>query len=97
MEKKNMRTFPLMLSVFFVLFGISAFLTLNTGTAHAHAQSSPHLIATVQMKGIYTGKKQSVRPFGETTLDCGTIAFYVNDLGNGNALFWERQLNERVI
>ncbi len=95
MEKKNMRTFPLMLSVFFVLFGISAFLTLNTGIAHAYAQSSPHLIATVQMKGIYTGKKQSVIPFGETTLDCGTIAFYVNDLGNGNALFWEKVSSTR--
>ena len=58
-EKKNMRTFPLMLSVFFVLFGISAFLTLNTGTAHAHAESSPHLIATVQMK-VYVQVKSKV-------------------------------------
>lgn len=95
MEKKNMRTFPLMLSVFFALFGIGALLTFSAGTAHAQVRSSPRLITTVQMRGMYTGKKQGIIPLGETTLDCGTIAFYVNDLGNGNALFWEKVSSTR--
>ncbi len=72
----------IVLSSFFAFVIVGTVLTAGAGTAFAQTQSSPQgTQVTAQMK--------VVGPDGTTSGNCGTITFWVFNLGNGDAGFYE--------
>ena len=83
---------PALARLVFPLIGITLMVVLSSGTAFSASKPSQNHLkhVTVHMHVVksVTISRGDITPQGTTPGNCGTIEFYVDDDGGGNADFW---------